>query len=60
MQFIVDTDGSIVEPQIVKKVDPYLDREALNVISIMPKWIPAEKNGQKVRARYTLPIIFKL
>lgn len=60
VQFIVDTDGSIVEPQIVKKVDPYLDREALNVISIMPKWVPAEKNGQKVRARYTLPIIFRL
>lgn len=59
-QFVVNTDGSIVDIQVVKGVDPELDKEAVRVIGLMPKWIPGEQSGKKVRVKYTLPIVFKI
>ena len=60
VQFVVDRDGSIVTPEVMRGVDPYLDREALRVISSMPKWKPGEQNGKKVRVKFTVPVMFKL
>ena len=60
IQFIVNRDGSIVEPEVVKSVNPYLDKEALRVISGMPKWSPGEQRGKPVRVKYTVPVNFKL
>lgn len=59
-QFVVNTDGSIVDVQVVKGVDPDLDAEAIAVIKKMPKWKAGEQNKKKVRVRYTLPIVFKI
>lgn len=56
--FVVETDGSISQPTIVKSVDPLLDAEALRVISAMPKWKPGKQNGQVVRVKYTVPLSF--
>ena len=58
--FVVDKDGSIINPQIVRSVDPYLDREALRVVNLMPKWKPGINKGEKVAVRYKLPINFSL
>ena len=60
IQFIVNKDGSIVEPEVVKSVNPYLDKEALRVIAAMPKWSPGEQRGKPVRVKYTVPVNFKL
>lgn len=60
VQFVVNTDGSIVDAQVMKPVNPYLDKEALRVVSIMPKWKPGEQRGKKVRVRFTLPVTFRL
>ena len=60
VQFVVNSDGSIVDPQVVKPVNPYLDKEALRVVSSMPKWKPGEQRGKKVRVRFTLPVTFRL
>lgn len=60
IQFIVNKDGSIVDPEVVKSVNPYLDKEALRVISTMPKWTPGEQRGKPVRVKYTVPVNFKL
>jgi len=60
VQFVVNSDGSIVDPQVVKPVNPYLDKEALRVVSTMPKWTPGEQRGKKVRVRFTLPVTFRL
>ncbi len=60
IQFIVNRDGTIVEPEVVKSVNPYLDKEALRVISGMPKWSPGEQRGKPVRVKYTVPVNFKL
>lgn len=60
IQFVVEKDGSISDPVIVRSVDPDLDGEAVRVISIMPKWKPGMQKGQFVRVKYTVPVSFKL
>ena len=60
VQFVVNRDGSIVEPKVVRGVDPELDAEALRVISIMPKWKPGKQKGEAVRVKYTIPVMFRL
>ena len=60
VQFVVNQDGSIVDPQVVRGVDPYLDKEALRVISMMPKWKPGKQRGKAVRVRFTQPVMFRL
>ena len=60
VQFVVDKNGTIVDPVVVRGVDAYLDKEALRVISAMPKWNPGMQNGKKVRVKYTVPVIFRL
>ena len=60
VQFVVNQDGSIVDPQVVRGVDPYLDKEALRVISMMPKWKPGKQRGKAVRVKFTVPVMFRL
>ena len=60
VQFVVNQDGSIVDPLVVRSVDPYLDKEALRVIKMMPKWKPGKQRGKAVRVKYTVPVTFKL
>lgn len=60
VQFVVETDGSISNVEVVRSVDPALDREAVNTVKRMPKWNPGMNNGQPARVRYTLPVTFKL
>ena len=60
VQFVVNTDGSIVDPVVVRGVDPYLDKEALRVIKMMPKWSPGKQRNKPVRVKYTVPVMFRL
>ena len=60
IQFVVNADGTIVDPVVVRGVDPYLDKEALRVIKLMPKWKPGKQRGKAVRVRYTQPVLFRL
>ena len=60
VSFVVEKDGSIGEPKVVKSLDPAFDAEALRVVSMMPKWIPGKFYGEATRVKYSLPIIFKL
>jgi len=58
--FVINKDGSIVDPEVVRGVHPALDSEALRVISEMPAWKPGILHGQVVRVKYTVPINFRL
>jgi len=60
VSFVVNTDGSISDAKVIRGVDPHLDKEALRVISKMPKWKPAKQNGKPVRCVFNLPLRFKL
>lgn len=58
--FVVETDGSISNVEVVKPVFPSLDAEAVRVLSGMPKWTPGKQSGKVVRVKYTVPISFNL
>ena len=60
LTFVVEKDGTISEPTVVKSVDPVLDAEAVRVISAMPNWVPGRQNGEVVRVKYAVPVTFAL
>ena len=60
VQFVVEKDGSITDVQVIKAINPYLDKEAVRVVSTMPKWSPGKQRGKPVRVRFTLPVTFRL
>lgn len=59
VKFVVDKDGSVYDPVVVNKVDAALGREAIRVISRMPKWKPGKQRGKPVRVWYTVPVNFR-
>lgn len=56
--FIVKSNGSIENIEIKRSLSPSHDAEAIRVIKMMPKWIPAKQNGRDVNCWYTLPVDF--
>jgi protein TonB len=60
VQFVVEPDGSVSKVQVVRGVDPALDKEAMRVVSASPKWSPGKQRGKPVRVAYTFPIVFVL
>lgn len=61
VQFVVEKDGSISDVVIVRSSgDASLDREAIRVISNMPRWKPGMQRGKPVRVKYTVPVNFRL
>ena len=60
IQIVIDKDGKIHDPKIVRGVSPELNAEAVRVISNMPQWIPGKQKGKNVATRFTLPVRFRL
>lgn len=60
VQFIVEKDGSLTSPVVLRDIGGGCGAAAIEVIKRMPRWSPAMQNGQVVRAKFTLPIKFKL
>jgi protein TonB len=58
--FIVGPDGRVVDVKILRGVDPSLDKEAIRVISMSPRWTPGKQRNKPVRVKYTFPVIFQL
>ena len=60
VQFVVNTDSTISDVNVIKPVNPHFDKEALRVVKAMPKWKPGMQRGKPVRVRFTLPVTFRL
>jgi protein TonB len=60
LEFVVEKDGSVTNIRVVQGADDVLNREAVRLARMMPKWIPGETSGRKVRSHMRLPVIFKL
>ena len=60
VEFVVEKDGSFSNIQVVRGVNPYLDAEAIRIFQAMPNWQPARQGGEIVRARFTMPVQFRL
>lgn len=58
VHFEIDTDGSITNLEIVKSSYPYLNNFVIIAISKLPKWNPGMYDGELVKVKYSLPIIF--
>lgn len=59
-QFIIEKDGSISNLKLTTKVDASLDREAIRVLKLMPKWKAGVQNDKPCRTRVCIPIVFQL
>lgn len=60
LSFRVNTDGSVSDVKVLRGVDPSLDKEAVRVVSMSPKWTPGRQRNKAVRVIYTFPVIFQL
>lgn len=60
LRFTVEKDGSVTKVQVLRGVDPSLDREAVRVVSWSPKWKPGKQRGRTVPVTYIFPVIFQL
>lgn len=60
VSFVIERDGSPTNVQVARGVDPALDREAVRVVSRMPKWKPGKQRGKAVRQKFTIPVLFRL
>ena len=60
VKFIVTETGELTDIKVMRSLEKHLDEEAVRVIKLMPKWIPAEINGRKISSYYTVPVLFKI
>ncbi len=59
-QFVVEKDGSVSNIKILRSPGGGLGAEAKRILEQLPKWIPGRQQGNPVRVRYIIPIVFKL
>lgn len=57
--FVVDPEGHLHDPHVVRGLGAGLDEEALRLVRIMPWWTPGRVQGRPVWVRVTLPIGFR-
>jgi len=60
LQFTVEKDGSVTKVRVLRGVDAALDKEAVRVVSMSPKWKPGKQRDRSVPVTYTFPVIFQL
>lgn len=56
LKFIIDKEGKIVEPEILKSMGDRIDKEAIRVITSYGTWLPGEQRGEKIRCQFILPV----
>ena len=57
---LVEKDGSVTKVKVLRGVDPSLDKEAVRVVSMSPKWKPGKQRDRAVPVTYTFPVYFQL
>lgn len=60
LQFTIEKDGSMSKVKVLRGVDPSLDKEAVRVVSMSPKWKPGKQRDRAVAVTYTFPVVFQL
>ncbi len=58
--FVINTDGSISNVEVLRPKDPSLDKEAIRVLKSMPNWKPGMQQGKAVRVKFSVPVRFRL
>jgi TonB family protein len=60
VQMVVERDGTPTHFEVVREVDPLLDNETLRIAKLLPKFIPAQKDGKPVRCIFNFSVPFRL
>ncbi len=60
LTFVVEKDGSIANPRVLRDIGGGCGAEALRVVKSMPKWTPGKQRGKAVRVQFNLPVTFEL
>ncbi len=60
VRFTINKWGKVVKPNVIRKIHPLIDNEAIRIIENMPSWKAGIVNGEKVALPFTLPITFKI
>ncbi|WP_395054111.1 energy transducer TonB [Flavobacterium sp.] len=55
--FVIEKDGTISNIKIIRDIGYGMANEVIRVLKSMPRWIPGEQNGKKVRCSYMVPIM---
>ncbi|MGX8712125.1 MAG: energy transducer TonB [bacterium] len=58
--FVVERDGSIANPRVLRDIGGGCGAEAIRVVKSMPKWTPGKQRGKAVRVQFNLPVNFSL
>lgn len=60
VEFIIEADGKVTSPKVLRGLDADFDKVALDAISKMPNWTPAKDDaGNLIKSKMVLPISFK-
>lgn len=59
LTFVVDPEGHLHDPHVVRGLGAGLDEEALRLVRLMPWWNPGKVHGQPVWVSVTMPIVFR-
>ena len=59
-EVIISEDGSLANVEVLQGAHALLDKEAIRVVSMSPKWQPGTQRGKAVPVSYTFPVIFQL
>ena len=60
LQFTVEADGRVTNVLVLRGVDESLDKEAVRVVQMSPRWTPGRQRDRAVKVTYTFPVIFEL
>ncbi len=60
IMFVVEPDGTVSNAEIMRGVDPSLDKEAIRVVESSPTWSPGKQRGETVRVRFSITVNFQL
>ncbi|MEO1261018.1 MAG: energy transducer TonB [Bacteroidota bacterium] len=60
LKFIVNTDGSISNEEIIRDIGYDCGEEALRIVRLMPPWIPGLQRGEPVRVQKNIQVFFQL
>lgn len=56
--FLINKNGVVEKPEVVKSTNPQLNAEAVRIIYAMPKWKPGREDGEVTNNIYRQPIDF--
>ena len=60
IRVVVEKDGRLTHPEVLRSPDPRLTKEALRLISIVPNWEPSRIDDKIVRSKISLTFNFSL